>query len=128
MTFGPKNAAFEYFSTERAITAQAKAAVTGKTFAAIVAGGTAQAPLVETAPAGSIPFGLAGWDAAKDEHVTVQRAGIWGVTAEAPIAAGALIAVGTGGKAVTAAAEAKVVGYAVGSAQAGEDCAVALNL
>lgn len=128
MTFGPKNAAFEYFSSERAITAQAKSAVVGKTFVSIVAGGNAQAPHIETAAAGSLPFGLAGWDAPADEHVTVQRAGVWGVTAEAPIAAGASIAVGASGKAVTAVSPAVVVGYAIGSAAAGEECAVALNI
>lgn len=128
MTFGPKNAAFEYFSTERAITGKAKTAVTGKTFVSVTAGGNAQAPLIETATAGAIPFGLAGWDGAVNDTVTVQRAGVWGVTAEAPIAAGALVAVGADGKAVTAAADAKIVGYAVGSAAAGEECAVALNL
>lgn len=128
MTFGPKNIAFEFFSTERAITAKAKTAVTGKTFVSVVAGGNAQAPHAETAVAGAYPFGVAGWDAAANDHFTAQRAGVWGVIAEAPIAAGAAVAVGTGGKAVTAAAGAVVVGYAVGSAAAGEECAIALKL
>lgn len=129
--FGPKNTAFQYSSSGDAVTGIATTAVVGKTFVDIAAGGTVANPNVAPAAVGSMPLGVATWDAAPggdDAVVTVQRADIWSVTAGEAIAAGDLIAVGAASKAVKHVAPAFLVGKAQAAAALGEDVAVALNL
>ncbi|QWY81914.1 hypothetical protein SEA_SICARIUS2_9 [Arthrobacter phage Sicarius2] len=125
--FGKPNQAFEYFSSSDAITCEADAAVVGKTFVKLVAGGRDQRPKVVTAGAGERPYGVAAWDAAKGESVTVIRVGIISVTAGEALGAGAAVAVGAGGKAVAAAAG-TVYGDVHGDAPINTDAAVALSI
>jgi hypothetical protein len=127
--FGKANQAFEYFSSSDAITCEATAAITGKTFVKLVAGGKSQRPKIVTAGAGERPYGVAAWDAATGESVTVIRVGIISVTAGEAIASGDAIAVGALGKAVkVGAAPAVAYGDVHEDAPINTDAAVALSL
>ncbi|ALY09337.1 hypothetical protein FDH48_gp07 [Arthrobacter phage Jawnski] len=102
--FGKANQAFEYYSGSDAITCEAVGAITGKTFVKLVAGGKAQRPKVSTAGAGERAYGVAAWDAATGEALTIVRVGVITVTAGEALASGDYVAVGANGKAVKAAA------------------------
>lgn len=126
------NDAITYYEPGATITGHATAAVTGKRFVNIsgnrVGGNIAVAP----AAAGANVFGVAGWDAAAGEKVTVIRENaVVPVTAAAAIAAGASVTSDATGQAVTATGAAGAVVHAVGRAVAdaavGADCLVALQ-
>jgi Uncharacterized conserved protein (DUF2190) len=127
--FGKANQAFEYFSSSDAITCEAAAPIVGKTFVKLAPGGRDQRPKVVTAGAGERPYGVAAWDAATGEALTIIRVGVISVTAGAALTAGAAIAVGAGGKAVVAgAAPAVAYGDVHGDAPINSDAAVALSI
>ncbi|WNO25829.1 capsid decoration protein [Arthrobacter phage Altadena] len=127
--YGNKNQLFEFFSDSSAITCKAKGALTGKTFVKLAAGSTDQEPVVETAGAGDRPYGVAAWDVADGEHVTIVRRGVVTVTSGAALTVPAAIAVGANGKAVVVGASPAVAyGDLHGDAASGADAAVALSL
>jgi len=98
--FGKANQSFEVFSDNRAVTAKASGAITGKTFVKLVAGGTFQQPKVATCGAGEQAFGVAAWDAADGETVAVKQIGTHTVTAGAALTAPAQVQSDAAGKAV----------------------------
>ncbi|MGL3805853.1 capsid cement protein [Paeniglutamicibacter sp. R2-26] len=121
-----KNPIFEYFTnSEKRVTGTATAALVGKTFIGIAVGGTDQNPNLKTATAGSRPFGVAGWDVALGEKVTIFKKGIVSVTAGAALSAGDEVEVGANGKAIKLAAG-KAVGQVLADAASGADAAVDL--
>lgn len=127
--YGNANQLFEYFSDSSAITCKAKGALTGKTFVKLAAGSTAQAPVVETAGAGDRPYGVAAWDVADGESVTIVRRGVVSVTAGAALTVPAAVAVGANGRAVVVgAAPAVAYGDLHNDVASGADAAVALAL
>ena len=96
------------------VTAKAGAALTAGTFVkATGAWDDRRNVTVSTASAGDIPEGFVRVDTAKDEYVTVDRAG-WVVDLKTTgnLKAGELVAVGTNGTAVKAGDSAHVVGTA----------------
>lgn len=127
--FGKANQAFEYFSSSDAITCEAVGPIVGKTFVKLVPGGRAQRPKVSVAAAGERPYGVAAWDAANAESLTIIRVGVISVTAGAALSAGDAVAVGADGKAVkVGAAPAVAYGDAHADAPINTDVAVALSL
>lgn len=121
------NAAIPYFKPGTDVTVHATEALTGKTFVRVVSTGRGTLPDATPATAGGRALGVVGHDIAADGHVHVNVGGIIPVTAGADITANDPIAVGEGGTAVPAEAEALVVGYAVASAATGADAAVLLK-
>lgn len=127
--FGNANQAFEFFADSAAITCEAGAAITGKTFVKLAVGGRDQNPVVVPAGAGERPYGVAAWNVAQGEKVTVIRRGVITVAAGEAISGGAAIAVGAGGKAVTVgAAPAVAYGDVHADTPLNADAAVALSL
>lgn len=130
--YGAKNQAFEYHTGDAAITATAQAAVVGKTFVKIdpatPAIGENEKVRVVTAAAGERPYGVAGWDAAVNEDLTVFHTRTISVTAAEALAAGDPVAVGADGKAAKAAEGATIVGVCERPTAANEDAPVALSL
>lgn len=127
--YGNANQLFEFFSDSSAITAKASGAIVGKTFVKLVAGSKDQEPLVATAGAGDRPYGVAAWDAASGEHLTIVRKGVVTVTAGAALTVPTAVAVGANGKAVVVgAAPAVAYGDLHGDCASGADAAVALSL
>ncbi|UGL61893.1 minor capsid protein [Arthrobacter phage EastWest] len=126
--FGKANQAFEYFSASDAITCEAAGPIVGKTFVVLAPGGRDQRPKVVTAAAGDRPYGVAAWDAATGEALTIIRTGVISVTAGAALTPGA-VAVGADGKAVAAAAAPAVsAGFVHADAPINTDAAVALSI
>lgn len=127
--FGNANQIFEYFSGDAAITCEAKGAIVGKTFVKLAAGSTAQRPVVETAGAGDRPYGVASWDVADKDSVTIVRRGVVSVTAGAALTVPVAVAVGADGKAVAVGASPAVAyGDLHGDVASGADAAIALSL
>lgn len=127
--FGNKNTVHEFFSSSDAVTATASAPIKGKTFVKLVAGSKEQVPMIATAGAGDRVYGVAGWDVAKDESVTVFRTGILSVTAGASLTVPSAITVGANGKAVAANGTTDaVLGDLHQDVAADADAAVALTL
>lgn len=124
--YGNPNQVFEYYSDSDAITATAAAPVTGGTFVKLAAGGAAQMPKVSTADAAGAAYGVAAYDAAAGEQVTILRKGVLGITAGAAVTPGP-VEVGAGGKAVPRTAGI-IVGYAHADAATNNDAAVALSV
>ena len=116
------NPIFEYFTDSDKITCKASGAVTGKT----APGGADQCPVVTTAAAGDLAYGVAGWDVKDGEKLTVYRRGVLSITAGAALKAGDQVEVGASGKAVKATAG-KPVGQVHADATNGADAAVAVN-
>ncbi|AGP31523.1 capsid cement protein [Corynebacterium terpenotabidum] len=130
MTIGFKNPARDRYNDGSDITAQATAAVVGKTFATIAGDLTAEGlPTVKTAATGGNTVGVVKYDADAGEKVGVARGSsrVITVTAGGAITAGDEVAVGAGGKAVKAAEGAVVVGYSFNTVAAGADALVSLN-
>lgn len=123
----PANVAIPYFKPGHDITVHATVALTGKTFVQAVAGGRGTLPDAAPATAGARVLGVVGHDIAAEGHVHVNVGGIVPVTAGGDITAHDPIAVGEGGTAVPAEAEAEVVGYAVANAASGADAPVLLK-
>lgn len=127
---GFNNIAHDRYNDGSDITAQANAAVAGKTFAAIAGDMTAEGLLsVKPAATGGNTVGVVKYDADTGEKVGVARGSsrVITVTAGGAITAGDEVAVGAGGKAVKATEGAVVVGYAFDSVDAGADALVSLN-
>lgn len=124
--YGNPNQVFEFYSDSDAITAIAATAVTGGTFVKLVAGGAPQMPKVSTADAAAYAYGVAAYDAAAGEQVTILRKGVLGITAGAAVTPGP-VQVGAGGKAVPHTAGI-LVGYAHADAATNTDAAVALSV
>ena len=120
------NPIFEYLSDSDKVTCRAVGAVTGKTLVKLVTGGADQAPHVSTAGAGDVAYGVAGWDAADGEKVTIYRRGVLSITAGAALTAGARVEPGANGAAV-AATTGTPVGQVHADAASGADAAVAVN-
>lgn len=121
-----KNPLFEYFSnSHKRVTGTATAALVGKTFVAIAVGGRDQNPNLATAAAGKRAFGVAGWDVALGEKVTVFKRGIVSVTAGAALSAGDEVEVGAAGKAIKL-DTGTAVGQVLADAAIGADAAVDL--
>lgn len=130
MTVGFNNTARDRFNDGSDITAEANAAVTGKTFAAIAGDMTAEGLLsVKPAATGNNTVGVVKYDADTGEKVGVARGSsrVITVTAGGAITAGDEIAVGAGGKAVKATEGAVAVGYSFNTVDAGADALVSLN-
>lgn len=123
----PANVAIPYFKPGNDVTVHATTALTGKTFVQAAPGGRGTLPNAEPAAAGGRVLGVVGHDIAEDGHVHVNVGGIVPVTAGGDISANDPIAVGEGGTAVPAEAEALIVGYAVASAASGADAPVLLK-
>lgn len=127
--YGNANQIFEYFSDSSAITCKAGAAITGKRFVKLAAGGTAQAPVVVPCGAGERPYGVAAWDVASGEHVTIVRRGVVSITAGTALTAPLAIASGADGKAVAVGASPAVAyGDLHADTLVNTDAAVALSL
>lgn len=128
--FGNPNQVFEFFSDSDAVTCEAAAAITGKTFVKLTTGGKDQVPRVVTCGAGERPYGVAGWDVASGAKVTVIRKGILTVTVGAALTAAAAVSVGADGKAVAAAVDGTtpIVGDVHADTALNADAAVALSL
>lgn len=124
--YGNPNQVFEFYSDSDAITAIAAAPVTGGTFVKLAAGGAAQMPKVSTADAAAYTYGVAAYDAAAGEQVTILRKGVLGIIAGAAVTPGP-VQVGAGGKAVPHTAGI-LVGYAHADAAINTDAAVALSV
>lgn len=120
------NPIFEYFTDSDKITCKASGAVTGKTLVKLAAGGADQCPVVATAAAGDLAYGVAGWDVKDGEKLTVYRRGVLSITAGAALKAGDQVEVGASGKAVKV-ATGKPVGQVHADATNGADAAVAVN-
>ena len=125
--FAKANASFEVFSDNRAVTAKATGAITGSTFVKIVAGGTFQQPKVSTCGAGEQAFGVAGWDAADGETLTVHQIGTHTVKAGAALTAPVQVESNATGRAIPLAAG-KRLGQVYQDAANGADAAVRLSL
>lgn len=123
----PANAAIPYFKAGQDVTGTATAALTGKRFVAIAAGGRPGAPAIAAATAAKKPFGVLGHDIAEGGHVHVLRGGIVPVTAGGDLVAGAEVEVGADGKAVTK-TSGVAVGTVIANAATGADAAIALSL
>lgn len=121
-----KNPIFEYFTDSDKITCKAVGAVTGKTLVKLAAGGADQVPNVSAAAAGDTAYGVAGWDVADGEKVTVYRRGVLSITAGAALTAGTQVEVGANGHAV-ALSTGQSVGQVHADAANGEDAAVAVK-
>jgi len=121
------NPIFEYFTDSDKITCKAVGAITGKTFVKIVAGGADQAPNVSTAGVGDTVWGVAGWDVADGQKLTVYRRGVLSVTAGAALTAPTNVEVGANGQAVPA-TTGTVVGYVHADVVSGADAPVTVNL
>lgn len=122
------NQCIPYYEPATRLTCHAKAAVTGKTFVVVSDDRHATTGLIQVSPASAAGqiFGVAGWDAAIDEEVTVLRGPlIVPVTAGEAISANDEIEVGTAGVAMTL-ADGIAVGRAVADADMNGDCQVAL--
>lgn len=98
--FGPVNPSFEVFSDHRATPCKAVGAITGSRFVKIVAGGTFQVPNVSQAGAGDQVFGVAAFDAATGETVTIKHVGTHTVTASTNLTAPVEVQSDAAGKAV----------------------------
>lgn len=109
------------------ITVIATTAVVGKTFAAISGPRSQNMLSVTTATAGAPTIGVFKYDAAADNMVGIARGSsrIVTVTADGPITAGSPVEVGADGKATTA-GTGTIVGYAVDSAENGDDAMISL--
>lgn len=123
----PVNELIPFYETADRLTAQASAAVTGKTFVTVSGNRTSGPSIPATAQVGASDpteggnyqvapptaagpvLGVAMWDAAVGEKVGVIRRGVVPVTANAAIAAGALVEVLATGRVITATAG-RVVG------------------
>lgn len=135
----PANLGTPYYDDGDEVTCYASAAVTGKTFVKVsgarqagnprqgvsdaIAGGN-----ITIAPcnAGDQPFGVAAYDAAVGNLVTVYRASmIVPVTAGAAITAGAVVEAGANGRAV-ASSNGGAAGIAIDTAASGADAQIAL--
>jgi len=125
--FAKANASFEVFSDNRAVTAKATGAITGSTFVKIVAGGTFQQPKVSTCGAGEQAFGVAGWDAADGETLTVHQLGTHTVKAGAALTAPVQVESNATGRAIPL-ATGKRLGQVYQDAANGADAAVRLSL
>lgn len=127
--FGNPNQAFEYFSDSDAITCHATAAITGKRFVKVVAGGKEQVPYIAPCGAGERPFGVAAFDVASGGKVTVIRKGVVSVTAGTALTAPLAIASGADGQAVAVgAAPAVAYGDIYSDVTVGSDAPVVLSL
>lgn len=127
---GFNNIAHDRYNDGSDITAQANAAVAGKTFAAIAGDMTAEGLLsVKPAATGGNTVGVVKYDADTGEKVGVARGSsrVITVTAGGSITAGDEVAVGAGGKAVKATEGAAVVGYSFNTVVTGADALVSLN-
>ena len=125
--FGKANPSFEVFSDDRAVTCKAVGAITGSTFVKIVAGGTFQQPKVSTCGAGEQAFGVAGWDAADGETLTVHQVGTHTVKAGTALTAPLQVQSDAAGKAIALAAG-KRLGQVYQDALINADAAVRLSL
>jgi hypothetical protein len=126
-SFAPVNPAFRVFSDDRTVTAKAVGAITGSTFVKVVAGGTFQVPKVSTCGAGEQAFGVAGWDAADGETLTIHQIGTVTVKAGTALAAPQQIQSDAAGKAIVLAAG-KRLGQVYQDAANNADVAVRLSL
>lgn len=120
------NPIFEYFTDSDKITCRAVGAVTGKTLVKLVAGGADQVPAVSTAGASDVAYGVAGWDVADGEKVTIYRRGVLSVTASAALTAGTRVQPAANGR-VAALTTGTPVGQVHADAASGADAAVAVN-
>lgn len=113
------------------LTGHAEVAVTGKRAVAISGPRVDGNPQVSPAADAEAFFGVAAYDAAAGEKVTIWRVGVVPVTAGAAVTAGQALALNATGQVVAAApaagATAAVIGIAVDDAASGADCFVALN-
>jgi len=125
--FGPVNASFEVFSDNRATPCKAVGAITGSRFVKLVAGGTFQVPNVSQAGAGDQVFGVAAWDAASGDILTVKQIGTHTVTAGAALTAPVEVQSDASGKAV-ALSTGKRAGSVYQDAALNADAAVRLSL
>ncbi len=109
------------------LTCHASAAITGKRFVAISGSRTGGNITVAHATAAGRAFGVSKYDAASGTKVGVHRGNsrVTFVTAQANIAAGAEVEVGTNGQAVTKSAGI-AVGFAVTAATTGNDAEISL--
>ncbi|MGP9611112.1 DUF2190 domain-containing protein [Corynebacterium sp. AOP36-E1-14] len=127
---GFNNIAHDRYNDGSDITAEANAAVVGKTFAAVAGDMTAEGLLsVKPAATGNNTVGVVKYDADTGEKVGLARGSsrVITVTAGGAITAGDEVAVGAGGKAVKATEGAVAVGYSVNTVKAGADALVSLN-
>lgn len=117
----------DIFNPGTDITVVATTTVVGKTFAAISGPRSQNMLSVTTAKPGTPAVGVFKYDAAADNMVGIARGSsrIVTVTADGPITAGSPVEVGAGGKAKTADAG-TVVGYAVDTAENGDDAMISL--
>lgn len=101
--FGNLNQLFEFFGKDNdSLTCKAGAAITGKRFVKLAAGGTDQVPVVVPCGAGERAYGVAAWDVPIGGKVTVVRRSIATVTAGEALLSGDPVASGPDGKAVKA--------------------------
>lgn len=91
-----------YFKPGQDVTAVATTDVVGGRFVTIGAGGVYNQPNVAHSAADDRPFGVAARDAEAGEHFLVHTGGIVPVTVAASVEAGAYVAAGADGKAVSA--------------------------
>lgn len=121
------NPAVPFWDEGNTITAQASAAVTGKRFVEVTGPRVADQVQVGPATAAGRSFGVAGFDAAVGQLVTVYSSPglVMPVTASGAIAAGDDVEVAAGGMAAAAAAG-EVVGMALDDAADGTDAVIKL--
>jgi hypothetical protein len=105
------NVSVPLFETADRVTGIATAAVTGKRFLKISGNGTLPNPSVAPATAAVRAFGVAAFDAAVGESVSVLKKGVVPVTAGAAITADVEVEVGAAGVVIP-----KAAGVAVGKA------------
>lgn len=117
----------DIFNPGTDLTVVATTDVAGKTFAAISGPRSQNMLSVATAAAGAPAAGVFKYDAAADNMVGIARGSsrIVTVTAAGAITAGAPVEVGADGKATTA-GTGTIVGYAVDSADDGDDALISL--
>jgi predicted RecA/RadA family phage recombinase len=120
-----------YWDPADTITCHAEVAVTGKRFVTLSGPRVNGLPQVSPAAAGSKIFGVALFDVAAGQAVTVARVGIWPVTAGAALTANNSVTSDANGQAVVVAGAAGTVQHAAGAAvddaAAGGDAVIELR-
>ncbi|ALA67563.1 DUF2190 family protein [Corynebacterium lactis] len=114
-----------HFTPATNVTGKAQGAITQGTFVMIAADMDGRNPVVKTATADAVAFGVAAHDAKEGEYVTIYRLGIYELAANGMITAGDKISTHSAGQAKRA-SEGPVVGTALTKASGGT-VTVALN-
>ena len=97
------NVTKRHYSPGSDVTAKAAKAIPAGSFVVVSGEMDGRNPVVDVAGADAIPFGVVAADVAKDDYVTIYRAGyVLDAIAAGAITAGAKISTAAGGKAATA--------------------------